>query len=833
MLHLLIALCSHSQLERLRGDSLPVIEDGLRGMLAASHARVAWHRAGSLLAVCGEEAGPAADLALRVLGSLRAQRELLFGFSLVLEDLPAAPDDGEARRLADAALTLVPEEHLWVSAAAAGRFDGVLDTRPHGGLFLVVGPVPAPSPAADGAGTGGPGPAAGPSGSPARAAAPDSWSRQALVERCLDLLSRRLNDGASRGVLFLHGPAGAGKTTLLAESARRLGCVGPASPLRAYALFRRRTPLHPFLNSLDPGFLPEVPSLLVGPERGAWEDLGWILAGIARPGAVAAAPDRVVTDFFLAYRLYARAWARRAARSLVPAIVACEDVESWHPEARKAAAELVDDLLCEPSVIAVVTSAVEALPPEFAGFPASPLPVQPLGRREIRSFGQRLFPGLELPEAVVRRIRRRSGGLPVAVKSILLHLERSGAIRAEGGREPPSPPPSGSPPREGFAWVQQRDGAETVPADPLSVSWTQIRSLADDSFTLLHALYLAAGLLDREGLLDFLAGEGVDRREAGGSLAALLAAGLVAEEDCLVPRYPALRRRLEEQLGGEASRLSQRFADHLVGLWERGAFHREVLLFSFLARAGRTADALRVLPGIVRRKIDERDLGGARAFSDPSRFEFVRPPDAAGRTALGVVCTAGRLRAALMEERLEEAGGLVRELARLGREGPSHVLAAEAGLAAARYYLAAGDSSSALDALKRGFAAAQEAGASGRGSGPRGVAAARGHDAGRRASRRGGRVRGPRGARGAGGRRPAGHAAGGIAARLLPFPRGPADPRPASARREAWRSPRRWASATRRSSSVSSPPGSGSCSATTRGARSACSGACASRSSTG
>jgi tetratricopeptide (TPR) repeat protein len=83
---------------------------------------------------------------------------------------------------------------------------------------------------------------------------------------------------------------------------------------------------------------------------------------------------------------------------------------------------------------------------------------------------------------------------------------------------------------------------------------------------------------------------------------------------------------------------------------------------------------------------------------------------------LGVVCTAGRLRAAVIEERLEEAGVLVRELARLGRGDPRAGSSAEAGLAASRYYLAAGDSASALDVLKRGLSAAQEAGVGGAGA---------------------------------------------------------------------------------------------------------------------
>jgi tetratricopeptide (TPR) repeat protein len=672
MPHLLIALCSYSQLVRLRADSLPETEDAVRGLLAEAEARVVWHSRGCLLAACGPEAGPAADLALNILDSLRQRREHLFGFSLVLHELAGAPPEDEARRLADEALALEPEEELWVSLPAAGRFDGVLETRPHGALLKVIGPAAGRMP-----GRG-----------PASAAGSAPWVRQKLVERCLDLAARRLNDGGNRTVLFLHGPAGAGKTALLAEVARRLGCTGPSAPLRAYALFRRRTPLHPFLNSLDPGFLPEVPALLTSAERRVWEDLGGIIAGIVRPGTITAVPDRIVTDFFLAYRLYARAWARRVVRTLVPALVACEDVESWHPAAREAARAFIDDLLTEPSVIVAVTSTLEALPGEFAELETTSLPVAPLGRREIRSFAQFLFPGLELPEAVVRRIRGRSGGLPVPVKSFLLYLEQIGSIRAVDA---------------GWAWTQ----------DPLSVSWLLIRSLADDSFLLLYALYLAAGLLDREGLLDFLEDAGFDRRDAGESLAHLLASGLVDEEECLVPRYPGLRSRLQELLAEEASQLTERFADHLVALWQRGAFPREVLLFSFLARNGRTADALRVLPGIVRRKIDERDLAGARAFTDPSRLAFVRPPDAGERTMLGVVCSAGRLRAAVLEERLEEADGLVHELARFAREGPAHVLAAEAALASARYYLAAGDSASALDVVKRGLGVAQEAGAGG------------------------------------------------------------------------------------------------------------------------
>jgi hypothetical protein len=680
MLHLLIALAGHSQLSRLRGDLLTVVEDELRRLLVRAGARTAWDGEGILLAGCGADARSAADLALRVHECLHSRRGELFGFSVVLHDLASAADGAMARLLADEALALDPEDRLWISSPDAGPFAGVLETRPRAGRLLVLGPPPGRVGAEE----------PGPQPVPAPSTSARTWCRDTLVERCLELLSRRLNDPESRTVVFVHGRPGAGKTSLIAEAARRLGGTGPV--LRAYPLFRRRTTLHPFLNGVDPSFLAAVPGHLRGPERGAWEDLGGILAAVACSEPAAVVPDRVVTDFVQAYRLYARARVRGAERSLVPGIVAFESVESWHPAARAIAAALVDDLLAEPGAIPVVSSTEDALPAEFAGLETAVLPVPPLGRREIRGLAHALYPGLELPEAAVRRIRGRTAGLPAPVVVSLRCLAHAGSIR-EG--------------ETGHRWVQGRDA--DLPADALSTVWHLVRPQPFESRLVLFALHLAAGLLDRPTLLDFLETAGVDRAAADRSIDGLIDEGLAVDEPCLAPVHPGLRRRLEERLGDPAARLAERFADHLVRLWESGAFRREVLLFSYLARAGRTDAALRVLPGILMRKLDERDVAGARAFADPARLGLARP-SAAGGTALAVWCAAGRLRAALLEERLEEAAGLVRELAHLTRAGTGPGPTAEGALASARYYLAVGDSASALDAVKRGIAASQDAG---------------------------------------------------------------------------------------------------------------------------
>jgi tetratricopeptide (TPR) repeat protein len=315
--------------------------------------------------------------------------------------------------------------------------------------------------------------------------------------------------------------------------------------------------------------------------------------------------------------------------------------------------------------------------------------IHALGKRELRSFTQHIFPGLEIPETVARRLRRMSGGLSVTVASYLQYLLRTGRIRTDGAR---------------YSWVQSgEDEEEILPANPLSVSWYLIRSLHDDAFLMLYAIHLAGGLLDRDGLLGFLQAEGFEGPAIDRSLEGLLASGLMVEGEQLIPRFPGLRRKLEELLGEQGARLRDAFVAYLVTLWEKGSYPHQVLLFTFLARNGRTGLALRVLPAVIRRRIDEGDAAGARAFCDPSRLDFSAAPSPAEKKSLGLITTLGTLQAALLEGKLDECA---RAVAALGREAGR----GEALVACATVDLAAGDAASALDRLKKALLGFQEAG---------------------------------------------------------------------------------------------------------------------------
>ncbi len=365
--------------------------------------------------------------------------------------------------------------------------------------------------------------------------------------------------------------------------------------------------------------------------------LAWLQdpAGTETHGMIRPLPDHILEDFRLGYRLYLLAWIRAAERALSPAIFVCEGVDAYHPAARRILGRLLEELLSHPGFLPIVTSTSAQAPDELMGLTLVPMHMHSLGKREVRSLARHVFPGLAIPASLSRILHHRSGGISVSVISYLQYLAKTGHIKVRG---------------EGFTWVQDPQEEVVIPANPLSVSWFLIRELRSDTFLFLYSLYLAAGLLDRQGFQRFLAEAGFDAASVERSFSDLTASGLMADEPELLPHFPALRRKLEELLGREGVSHRERFIAYMMGLWGAGRYRHPVLLFTFLARNGRTDLALRILPDIIRRKLDECDPAGAVAFCDLRSLDFAVPPTPEQARELAAVVAMGRLRAALMQE---------------------------------------------------------------------------------------------------------------------------------------------------------------------------------------
>ena len=601
MVYCFAELRNYRQLTRLRAPILPAVESGLTGILELRKVPCISLGQGAWLVELGAEdeidAGGAAAAMLKLVDFLESRRQDLFGFSLLV----STSDRDSNARIGERMKALLAEmeepEGLWVSPECGALFADFLSLTQDTPLRRVTGPVQEPE-------TGG-----------AIEEAPRQWIREALVSRALDVLSERLNTGEGRVVLHVHGPPGVGKTTLLREIARRVLSGARELPVfRAHSLFKRRSPLHPFLNSLSPSILPAVPRHLHGVESAAWADVSGLLSWLLRSedgeeGRLH--PDHVLEDFFLAYRLCMTAWLRMASHRGLPALFICEGLDSYHPDARVMAARLIDGFLGSADFVPIISSSEKEVPEELSGLEVRSLYVHPLGRRELRALSRHAYPGLALPETLVRQLRRASAGIYLSAMSYLQYLQRAGRIRFTA---------------QAHEWSYHPASDSTLPANPLSASWYLLRSLHEDSFLILYALQLAGGLLDRRGFTAFLGEAGFEQRSVDRALAGLAAAGLLAEEDSLIPRFPILRRKLEESLGVKGIALRDRFLASMCALWESGKYLHQVLLFTFFARNGRTDLALRVLPDLIRRKLDEGDIQGGRAFFDMERLEFCAGP---------------------------------------------------------------------------------------------------------------------------------------------------------------------------------------------------------------
>jgi tetratricopeptide (TPR) repeat protein len=714
MLYLLVTIAHFKQFGKVNPELLGELEGSLKTVCERHGVPLQPLREGAALYSLGPEAGTeprrALEFVLPMLDVLEDKKEELFGFQLLI----AAASEPALRPLKDLLFSCEEDGQLWIEAGAISLFSGLVESRRVGELWKVTSrSLPQ---------------------EPAREIRTLAWVQEGLVFEGFRILKEQLSGHGKERGLYLYGPVAQDRRAIVdCLQVRLAGSAAVQRFPRLYTLFQRRSVLHPFLNSLDPLFLPQAARYLRPLERKVWDELadllaylkpaaggapnpqkslaGWpqgIPAGLAqresgagqahrepRSGpapagpaftAIELCPDHLAEDFLLVYQLYLAAYFRMLEENFLPAVLICEDIETYQPTTLRYLALLLKDFGHNPAFLPVLSSAVKQ-PPEGLGF-LSPafLPTRPLRLKEMGRLAAEQYPGLKFSRHDWQALRLRVGGRPIPFHHALLLLERKELIGGQDGQ---------------YRWQGGEGWLQTLPKRALTFTWQVTSGLEEELERVLYVVYLQQGLLDLAGLLGFLATLGIAEEEASRRLAALADLGLIYIAGHAVPAFPGLRKRLRRRMMEREPELEDKLMEYLIGLWRQGAFPHRVLLFFLLIKSRHSATAYEVLRELLKRKLDELDFAGVRIFLEPRNFHLESAMGPETEKNLQLLIGAVRIRYSLLAGSRKEAEAAYLKAVDLGSDFQVSPLKGELFLQIARYLATRGETNIALQWAKK------------------------------------------------------------------------------------------------------------------------------------
>ena len=243
MLYLLVTIGHYRQLARIDQELLQSLEAGIRKLGAHSGVPPEVLRDGSALFALGPEGQVdprrALELAFPLAALLEEKKEELYGYQLLLAVLEEAGPEAALRQLKGLLAGSEEEGELWIEAGAIPLFTSLVQTRRSRELWRVLDRVlPREAP---------------------REVRQARWVQERLVFQGFQALNRQLERKDQGLGLYLYGPVSQDRRGIVDALQERLaGTAAVRRFPRMYALFERRSTLHPFLNSVDPAFLPHV-----------------------------------------------------------------------------------------------------------------------------------------------------------------------------------------------------------------------------------------------------------------------------------------------------------------------------------------------------------------------------------------------------------------------------------------------------------------------------------------------------------------------------------------------------------------------------------------------
>jgi tetratricopeptide (TPR) repeat protein len=708
MLYLLVSIDYYIQIRTVDQELVSAIQADLADLESRYGYKKVAEREGELLYCFGQEFGldvrRTLEFVFRVYEVLQSHEQELFGFNLLIARGDENSPENALKLCSRSLLSIQEDRQIMIQADCHSSFADLVHTDRMEGMFRIT--------------------KRDLSAAPPSLRRQESWKRTRLARDVVRKINTQYKARTQNRGILIHGPVNT-DLRLLLDSVQELlfqNLAVPRAP-RLHTLFKRRSTLHPFLNSIDPFFLEAVGQYLTTWENQVWEELKTLLLSMkpsvhdgvfyrwpkgvptslrsrgrseqnGEQGEFSAAvcPDRLYRDFYLAFHLYLTAYFRMLEENFLPAVLFCEDIDTYHPQSLEMLGELLKDFYNVQSFIPVFTSKTQRLPIDLGGRALKIVAMRPLSSTEMARIVRRMYRDCKLPEDVLYTLRKYVRGKIALFYHCLRFLERQGFLVKAGGA---------------YRWKEGKPLEKLLPARSLTLTWQLISSLSFTLKRLLFVVYLQAGLLDLWGLIGFLHDQGMAREDALTLLRDLEAQGLIFIENHVVALFPSFRKRLRRTVLEKEPELESAFIDHLLERWREGRYPHLVLLFFLLSKARRFPEGLEVLFQLLKQKLDELDFNGIRIFLDPKHFRFGA---AALKKNLDRLLAASRLRYLLLQGKLKEAEGIYLKCMEFGDDFEVHPAKGALFLQMSRYLLVRGETSMALQWVKKGMIQFQSAG---------------------------------------------------------------------------------------------------------------------------
>ncbi len=430
-------------------------------------------------------------------------------------------------------------------------------------------------------------------------------------------------------------------------------------------LYRRNSIIHPFLNSITPTLIEKIPEYLSKTEKKVWGDLCSILSFYC--------PDYTENDFFMFYDLILTGYTRFMAANLLPPLVIIEEVENYNTQSLDALRNLLMDRVEIGTVIPIFLSNTGNVPEQCRDLDFSRLEIQPVQARDIRCVIDAIEPHRTNTEKEneVKRIMEVTKGksLPIFHYLILSENKKTTLTNLD---------------------------------NPYLISEKVLEEMDTISQTVLYIILLAKGMVYQQELSQFLVQEGIEKRAIDITIQRLYELGLITLSLRPIGTLPELLGPLTDIMAGEAKALATSFAKFIFTLWQKGEYHSEVLLYSFLEEYGTPEQAVNVFSHLIKARLDEGKLQATYIYRKKipeilKLFEQSEKKQTAWTTLLSL-----ELRLAIVGRDQETAHTVYTQLEKI-TQGDELEKDGDTFLQQARFFIVQGEYRQAIDHAKKGL----------------------------------------------------------------------------------------------------------------------------------